>query len=54
MLIQVFAPNLLKPAQETHQSMITELPMTISIVSTLVEHVEIIFDPVPASLLKTV
>jgi len=45
----VFAPNLLRPAVETPKSMMTEMPVTISVIASFIDkYTEIFEDPSPA------
>jgi len=39
----VFAPNLLRPAVETPESMLMEMPASISVISTLIDKYQVIF-----------
>jgi hypothetical protein len=43
----VFAPNLLRPKEETPQSMMVEMPMTIGVIKEFIDEYETIFGPIP-------
>jgi len=42
----VFAPNLLRPAVDTPQTMLVEMPVSIGVIATFIDKFELIFiDP---------
>lgn len=48
----VFAPNLLRPQVDTPESMLTEMPLAIGIIATLIDFAPECFDAPPESLAK--